>query len=335
MRFFVPLALLMFLFSPGLSGQEFGAEKQPKNELTEIGFDTYQIQRPDGTKIHCYLSNSEKTLPLIVNVEGSGAGSAFTKVGERINGGMSGWLASVAQEDAHVLVVEKPGINLFDKHQGGNVEGAPNSFLENYTLEYVTQAHVDAIRTILELPQVNSERVLIFGISDGGQIAAEISANLPEATHVAPLACGGPTQIFDYIMFASRPQPTDEPGDVEKRIADIYTSWDKIMEDPQSIEKFWSGHPYRRWSSFCASSTTDALLKTQAKIYLAHGALDDSVPVESFDVVVSTLRSKGRKIIAERLEGLSHQFQSEKEAEEQSYDNLDQLIERILQWWKS
>ncbi len=334
MRLIILFGLLFWGASSSCIAQQHKAEKQAENELTKIGFDSYEVKRSDGTTIRCYLSSSAESLPLIVNVEGSGAGSAFMKIGEQINGGMTGWLAFVAQKDAHVLVVEKPGVELFDDHQGGNVEGASQEFLENYTLEYVTQSNVEAIRAILQLPQVSSKKVLIFGISDGGQIAAEISANLPEATHVAPLACGGPTQIFDFVMFASRPLPDDQLGDVEERVKDIYSSWEKILQDPQSTEKFWSGHPYRRWASFCASSTTDALLKTKAKIYLAHGVLDDAVPVESFDVLVATLRSKGQKLVAERLDGLSHQFQSEKESEEQSYDNLDQLIERILQWCK-
>ena len=326
---------LSLLMCTSCIAQESTAEIQSPSPLESAGFDVYHVERSDGTTIHCYLSNSKESLPLIVNIDGSGYGSAFTKMEKGINGGMTGWLASVTQDDAHVLVIEKPGVKLFDEHQGGNVEGASRTFLENYTLEYVTQSHVEAIRAILRLPQVRDERVLIFGISDGGQIAAEVSANLPEATHVAPLACGGPTQIFDYVIFASRPQPDDKPGDVERRVNDIYATWDKIQDDPLSIEKFWSGHPYRRWSSFCSSSTTDALLKTKAEIFMAHGTLDDSVPVESFDVLVATLRTRGKKVIAKRLDGLSHHFQSETEAQEQSYESLDELIAKILEWWKS
>lgn len=336
----IALKRLLFFFvattlaaNPGLVAQEVIAKKQPSEALASAGFDIYHVARSDGSTIQCYLSGSSKTLPLIVNFEGSGAGSAFRQNDGRVNGGMTGYLASVASETAHVLVLEKPGVKLFDEHQKGTVKGASRTFLENYTLEYLTQSHIEAIRAIVRLPQVSGDRILLFGISDGGQLAAETSAKLPEATHVAALACGGPTQIFDFVQFADQPQPDDEPGDVQKRVEEVYTQWEAIQQDPLSIEKFWNGHPYRRWASLCAASTTDALMTTKAKIFVAQGTADDAVPVESFDVLVSTLRTKGKTIVAERLDGLNHNFENEKDTGEQRYVHLDQLIERILNWW--
>jgi len=330
------------LGGPQLHAQNVIAEKQPSAALASVGVSVYHVPRSDGTIIRCYLSGSvsgkdpvaDDKLPLLVNVDGSGAVSAFRKQDDRINGGMSGYLASVVQGRAHVLVVEKPGIELFTDHQKrGTVEGASREFLENYTLEYLTQSHVEAVQAVLKLPHVNEHKLLLFGISDGGQLAAEVSVHLPETTHVAALACGGPTQIFDFVLQAGRRQPGDKPGDAQKRVEAIYQRWDEIGKDPSSIEKFWSGHPYRRWSSFCSQSTTDALLKTKAEIYVAHGTADQAVPVESFDVLVSTLRTKGKTLVAERLDGLTHNFEIEGDTSDKRYEPLDQLISRIIQWW--
>lgn len=327
---------IFVLLSGELVARQADAKKQPSDQLAKAGFDIYHVQRSDGATINCYLTNSPRKLPLIVQIDGSGAGSAFTKSGNgRINSGLTGFLASLVENEAHVLVIEKPGVSLFDQREKGRVRNASKTFFTNYTLEYVTQSHVEAIQAVLQLPHVSNEKVLIFGISDGGQFATEVSANLPEATHVAALCCGGPTQIFDFVTFAARPQPNDQPGDAQRRVEQVYKDWQAIRDDPLSIEKFWNGHPYRRWASLCSSSSTDALLKTDAQIFVAHGTLDDSVPIESFDMLVSTLRSKGKNIVAERLEGLDHHFRSKEEIENRGNASFDQLLGRILEWWKS
>jgi dienelactone hydrolase len=50
------------------------------------------------------------------------------------------------------------------------------------------------------------------------------------------------------------------------------------------------------------------LLRTKARIYLAHGTEDSSVPVESHDALEAELRANGRDVTAERLAGLDHSF---------------------------
>ena len=307
-------------------------QKQARNQLATAGFEIYDLPQKDGPTIHCYLSKGKEELPLIVNVNGSGCSSAFTKTGDRISGGITQWLAMMNRGKAHVLVIEKPGVRLFDSDD--DVSKASRTFLEKYTLEYITQSHAKAIRAIQSLPQVSKDRLLVFGISDGGQIVAELSAMMPEVTHVAALAGGGPTQIFDFVHFVAQPQEGDKPGDAQARVAGLYKRWSAIQQAPESIEKFWSGHPYRRWASFAKASSIDALLKTNAKIYVAHGTEDQSVPIVSFDVLVSSLRAKGKTLVAERLDGLSHNFQTEDEKANNQYDNMDQLLKRIFQWWE-
>ena len=322
----------LFIASPLLA--QSAAIKQPSEQLAPVGFHIYHVKSSGGSTIRCYLSDSSKKLPLIVNIDGSGSSSAFTKSGKRINGGITQYLASLTSGVAHVMVVEKPGVELFDSRQTGN-DKASKAFLENYTLEYITKSHVEAIRAVLRLRQVSDEKVLIFGISDGGQFAAEVSAHLPEATHVAPLACGGPTQIFDFVTFAARPRENDKPGDAQRRIEEVYSKWQAIAEDPTSIDKFWYGHPYRRWASLCSSSTIEALLKTNAKIFVAHGTLDEAVPIESFDALVATLHTKGKSFVAKRMEGMDHHFQSKLERKQNRYDSFDQLVAEILKWWQT
>ena len=46
---------------------------------------------------------------------------------------------------------------------------------------------------------MDAARTLVIGHSEGGIVAAYVAAKLPKVTHVASLAGGGPTQLFDFV----------------------------------------------------------------------------------------------------------------------------------------
>ena len=75
---------------------------------------------------------------------------------------------------------------------------------------------------------------------------------------------------------------------------------------PESIDDFWMGHPYRRWSTFLKSSVIDELKRSKAKVYLAHGTADEADSVIGFDVMRAELLAAGRDVTAERVEGGDH-----------------------------
>jgi len=171
-----------------------------------------------------------------------------------------------------------------------------------------------------------------MGHSEGGIVAAMVSAESPQVTHVASLAGGGPTQLFDLTEIRGRSRVGDNPGDAERRVQDIYDEWARILKDPESISKFWLGHPYRRWSSFLTHSVTEELLRTKARIYLAQGTLDTSVSVRAHDVLVAELQARGRDVTAERLEGADHGFRTQ-DMPEGSPAGMQALFGRVLGWF--
>jgi dipeptidyl aminopeptidase/acylaminoacyl peptidase len=104
-----------------------------------------------------------------------------------------------------------------------------------------------------------------------------------------------------------------------------------IQADPTSTEKFAWGHPYRRWSSFLATSTQEELLKSRAKIFMAAGTEDASVPINSFDTGVAKLRSRGREVEAVRLEGADHGFR--KPTDKSPIEGFEMVFSRIADWY--
>src|SRR5262249_58584058 len=92
----------------------------------------------------------------------------------------------------------------------------------------------------------------------------------------------------------------------DARVNDILQGWAAVRAEPDSTAKFIWGHPYRRMASFLSASTTDALLRSTARIYLAHGTADDKVPIVAFDVLQAELLARGRDVTAERIDGADH-----------------------------
>jgi dienelactone hydrolase len=238
-----------------------------------------------------------------------------------------------AKGRARVLVVEKPGVKYLDvPRRPGSAEGASEEFLREHTLPRWAEANAAALRAAWTLPGVDTRRTLAVGHSEGGIVVARVAAELPAVTHVASLAGGGPTQLFSLAEAQSRPRPGDGPGDAAGRRQAVYDEWTKIRTDPDSTTKFWLGHPYRRWSTFLPRSLTAELLRTGARIYLAHGTEDSSTPVTALDVVRAELAVHDRQVTVERLEGADHGFRPE-DAPEGSPAGMQALLGRVLGWF--
>jgi dienelactone hydrolase len=309
-------------------------------DLTDLGVPYRRYTTTDslGRAITFYLSiapaeKPEARLPVVLWIQGSGYQSLFTKRGEGVGDGLQGVLLKEANWRMRVLAVEKPGVKFQDMPaRPGTAEGAGAEFLKEHTLPRWAEANAAALKAAWTLPGVDTGRTLVTGHSEGGIVAARVAAELPAVTHIASLAGGGPTQLFSLAELASRPRAGDGPGDAEKRRQAVYDDWTKIEADPDSITRFWRSHPYRRWSTFLPSSLTAELLRSKARVYLAHGTNDAATPVTAFDLARAELAVRNRDVTAERLEGADHGFRTES-MPGGSPDGLRAVFGRVLAWF--
>lgn len=249
----------------------------------------------------------QKPLPLIVFIQGSECSSLF----HRQNGIVVPSLGHISLQEvaagkARVLIVEKPGIKFLDQSQGG----CASKFNREHTLERWAEAVEAAIRAAQELPQVQKTRTLVMGHSEGGLVACRVAHDLPEiVTHVASLAGGGPSQLFDLLTLARKGNFfRNISEDPEVRVKYLLDQWQAIQSDPMSAEKLFFGFAYRRWSTFLASSPLEELMQVSAKIYLAQGTEDEAVVPTSSDVLYTQLRAHGKQSVYDRVDGADHSF---------------------------
>jgi len=273
----------------------------------------YETTDSLGRTIRFYISEAERdapALPLVVYIQGSGTRSHFVREGERVVGqGGHNTVRDVVAGRARLLIVEKPGVDYLANPARSDGVGAGPVFRREHTLPRWTEAVHAAIRAALAVPGVDSTRILVAGHSEGGLVAARLAAEHERITHVALLAGGGPTQLYDLVELARRgtffSRVSDDPAE---RMEYVYEQWAAIRRQPEAADSIWFGHSYARWASFLADAPVLELARTDAAIYLAQGTRDDAVTVESFDMLRAQLVALGRDVTARRVEGADHNF---------------------------
>lgn len=330
MKRFLYLLYLSFCFS---IGDDSVIPKLDEEKLS-IPFQRYTVKDVHDRAITFYVSrppakSDGNPKPTVLFIAGSGCQSNFMKRGENIAGGLQNLILKQANGQARVVVVEKPGVKFLDMPpRPGSAEGASEEFLREHTLDRWTDANVAALRGVWKLEGIDATRTLVVGHSEGGIVAAAVAAKAPEVTHVASLAGGGPTQLFDLMELRKKAAPEDKPGDAEMRANSALVDWEKIQADPDSTSKSWMGHPYRRWSTFLKSSVVGELKKSKARVYLAQGSEDLAVHPKSYDFAIAELKTSGRDVTGDYVLGGDHGFRSSTNP-----DGFTQVLDRVLHWF--
>lgn len=272
-------------------------------------------------------------LPIVLFVGGSGAQSVWQQIKDKavLSYGAS-VLAGEARGKARLMMVEKPGVEFLGAgERPGSAMGASAEFRTEHTLERWAEANRAALDAALKLPGIDASRILVCGHSEGGLVACRVAALEPRVTNVASAAGGGASQLFDLMLLA-RSGEFCQGGTGEECVQNLLNGWRDVLQDPQSADKLWLGHPYRRWSSFLASSPMEELDQTKAKIYIAQGTADRAVSVSSFDVLYAHLLSRGRDVTGKRIEGADHSF-NRKNDDGSQVDGWTELWKDVIAWY--
>ena len=291
--------------------------RRRKTSVTTPHFECYETTDSFERKIVFFVSAESPgaELPLIVFIQGSGCHSLFHLNGDMVRGGYQNVLLAAAGERSRVVAVEKPGVRFLDWPRGGDARPCTPEFHQEHTLERWAEAVSTAVRAAAGLGGVDTGKLLVMGHSEGGITAARVAAVNSAVSHVALLSSSGPTQLFDLAATGHD---------------DVYSEFAKIMAHPDSVQEFAWGHPYRRWSSFLSTSTLDELLRSRARIYLAHGAEDDVVPVAAFDVLRAELIRHARDVTTERIEQAGHGLRRRGQAQTAG---MRAVFGRVVEWF--
>lgn len=306
-----------------------------------VPFDRYTTADGLGRSITFYLSSAPSStpdaadrLPLILWIQGSGCDSLFQRhPSGKIGGGIQMLLVKQLTARARIMCVEKPGVEFLDvSRQPGSCEGCSEVFIRNYRADRWAVALTAALRAALTLEGIDPAKVLVAGHSEGADMAAKVACEMGSTvTHVGLLAGAGGTQLFDMAQIARQPRsPNETDEEREARVEDVYRQFELIQQNPDSTTDHWLGHPYARWSTFFAVSPIADLQKTSARVFLACGTADQSVAIESMDMLRAELAAAGRDVTMMRIAGANHGFQK---TGEEGFAGFDSVIGALVMWF--
>ena len=339
-RQLIPSLLAVALANATVLAQQPSLPKQlDEPGLKALGFDAYRLRQEGALDVDFYVSpaTTKGPQPLVVFLDGSGCQSLFATHNGQLHAGMLQMIQHFVSGSCHLLATEKPGVKLLDQpEQPGSSIGASKPFLEHYTPKAWGDHQLVAIRAAQQLLGCADQKLLLVGMSDGGHMASHLAANSKAVTHTAILSCGGPTQLFDLLQLAlRRTSPDDTVAAAEKRRQQVLEDWRRVQADPLSTEKFWMGHPYRRWSTFAKESVIDNLKQATSNLFVAYGTHDQAVPMESHEMLVASLLAHGREVTVRRVEGGGHAFEPVNDPKaENAYAEMDRILQQVLDWFQ-
>ncbi|WP_298467477.1 alpha/beta hydrolase [uncultured Erythrobacter sp.] len=190
------------------------------------------------------------------------------------------------------VMVEKPGV----AHDAGYPSECSEEFLKHYTMD---QRVIDHLRVLQHLRKTGADwwngEVMIWGWSDGGDIAVQLTAYYPNVTRAVLGAMGGGYTMAEHFQdFWICPEDRLK----EKRedcLASLNEQFQQMVDNP-TWTKTWSGkdNSWKVWPTRLFARHSQVLKDNQVPILIVHGEKDfDSTPVQSARKLVELLKESG------------------------------------------
>ncbi|MBI4405911.1 MAG: alpha/beta hydrolase [Deltaproteobacteria bacterium] len=268
---------------------------------------TYQFDRTDGTKLTYYLDTpgAIATFPLFVYISGS--------VCNGVRPAHENYL-QLLQYKIGVLSLEKRGFPSASPN-------CPDEYLRNNTIGDRIQDHLAVIAHLRKhLPNWN-RKVVWAGGSEGGGLASLLAPLAPETAIVVAMAAGGGMSMGEELILLTRKRLQKEGAtqeQIESEVHALRTQYQEIYRNPTADKEWLSDgkrarNTYKWWASILPIKSVLALEQVDVPIYLVHGTLDESTPVESANLVADRFQSLGKNNLTYKRDvGLDHQWRDEK-----------------------
>lgn len=188
------------------------------------------------------------------------------------------------------LIVEKIGVNLDD-----DGEKCSDSFLQNYSIEERMLQHLRVLQHLRKDSQWWNGELLIWGWSDGGDIATQLTAYYPNTKRAVLGAMGGGitmAETFRDVDFCP-PEKFKTIGERKNCTDKLIKRFDNIRSNPKWDETWLGGdNSLKVWETRLFSRLSNLLIDNKASVLLVHGAKDDG-QIKGARELLKKLRAAG------------------------------------------
>ena len=247
---------------------------------------TYYVDRPTAGRV-----------PLVLEIDGSSC------VGQLREG--FGDMLMPGPERAYpyaYLRVEKHGVDPSAEHGAE----CTDEFRKHYTIEGRVTDHLRVLQRLRREADWWDGTLLVFGWSDGGDVAGRLVAYYPGVTRAVLGAMGGGTTMAEHFRdLWACPEGTEDRSDCIRALEGQF----ERMRDNPTWRKTWSGqdNAWRVWPGRLDTKLSLLLADDPTPKLIVHGAEDfENTPVTSARALVTALREAGAPHRYWEVPGMRH-----------------------------
>lgn len=317
----------------------------------DYGLKPFRITDKKLGEINFYVSEEgiDSSKPLLIALDGSGPYPITIyvqlKSKARVMNTFDRDILQMAGQ-FHIVLISKPGIPFCDTltinkedadgHDVMEQAPFPSAYTKRASLNWRSEAASAVIDYLCQKIPVNRKKIVVYGYSEGGQVAPRVALINKKVTHCASIMGGGLNQFFDFItaqrVLAAKGEITHQ--EAQRRIDSLMKDFADIYRHPQATDKNWEGHSYLRWSSYCTSIPLDHLTKLNIPIFMAAGSADVNSPIFGLDYVPLEFLRLGKKNLTFKVYPTDHFFNEVKQVngKEEMIGHKGEMIQDLLTW---
>ena len=141
-----------------------------------------------------------------------------------------------------------------------------------FILAQLARMHAQRAEQAQRLPQ----RIVIAGVSEGGEVVPALARSIPGVTHAVIIGNGGMDPIDAYRLLLA----THASAGAARALAAL-ESLPRHASDPDAVSAALGGRTWRYWLELAALHHTENLLALSIPLHVAMGAEDTALPVAS------------------------------------------------------
>ena len=326
--------ILILVLSNAVYGQHEKITEKWKTEsiydksLGEINYHVYKNKINDRKPLIIYLQGSTNFPLYYINPDGRYSSSITLNVDSMSN-------------NYHIILISKPNTPLVDSIKiapsGRKQYPMKEGYSEKYSLDWRANSADKVINDALKKMKIDTSTIIVWGHSEGSQVAPAIAIKNKKVTHVISMMGNSLNHLYDFILNERVSALNGEKSNEEAQaiIDSLYIEFEKIYKDPKSTTKEWFGETYYKWSSFTLNSPIENMLMLDIPIlYVAGG--EDRHSILNMDYAKLEFLRKGKSNLTYKVYPNCDHFFMETKTDESGkkewIDHLDEVNGFALKW---
>ncbi|MBC9915384.1 alpha/beta hydrolase family protein [Chitinophaga varians] len=245
----------------------------------------------------------------------------------------------------HVVMISKPGVPFCDTIQVqrdtvtmedvDRLLPMPYIYRHKGGLEWRAQAAARVIDAVCAKFPVDPARVVVYGYSEGAQVAPKVAMLNKKVTHCASIFGSGLNQLYDFIVDARQQAAKGHISyaAAQRRVDSLLQLFEDIYQHPQDTRQEWESNTYQRWASYGAEPPVQQFTQLNIPLFVVAGIHDTNSPIYSLDYLPLEFLRLGKKNLTYKVYPVDHFFRNTANPQDTN-DYKSQMLNALLQWLK-